>query len=208
MLTCIDVKFIFDSVSLGLFEYTTLADWSFLILGGPTDAGWYRPFFVNLQPSYVASFAWVHLQVFTEILWCPFFGNKQGRSYDTPSLCQFTDIKNIRITRLFVCARLIDQFTKIYDPPFGSIYRELWWPICNNLQGVFNPLVVLQIEDLRPGCINFPKQILFKSSLYILLTDFFLLHRSHPIRQLNCIKCMWNEYTNIFVSKQVKAAGL
>ena len=133
------------------FGYTTLEDWSFLILGESNDEGWYRPFFVNLQPHYVASFAWVHLQVFTEILWCPFFGNKQGRSYDTPSLCQFTDIKNIRITRLFVCARLIDQFTKIYDPPFGSIYRELWWPICHNLQRFFNPLVVLQIEDLRPG---------------------------------------------------------
>ena len=69
-------------------------------------------------------------------------------------MCQFTDIKDIRITRLFVCARLIDQFTKIYDPPFGSIYRELWWPICHKLQGFFNPLVVLQIEDLRPACTN------------------------------------------------------
>ena len=136
------------------FGYTTLENWSFLLLGEPTVAGWYRPFFVNLQTSYVASFAWVHLKVFTEILWCPFFGNKQGRSYDTPSLCQFTDIKNIRITRLFVCARLIDQFTKIYDPPFGSIYRELWWNICHNLRGFFNPLVFLQIEDLRPACTN------------------------------------------------------
>ena len=69
-------------------------------------------------------------------------------------MCPFTDIKNIRITRLFVCARLIDQFTKIYDPPFGPIYRESWWPICHNLQGFFNLLVVLQIEDLRPACTN------------------------------------------------------
>ena len=38
-------------------------------------------------------------------------------------MCQFTDIKDIGIARLFVCARLIDQFTKIYDPPFGSTYR-------------------------------------------------------------------------------------
>ena len=38
-------------------------------------------------------------------------------------MCQFTDIKDIRITRLFVCGRLIDQFTTIYDPPFGPIYR-------------------------------------------------------------------------------------
>ena len=107
------------------FGYTTLEDWSFLLLGEPTDAGWYRPFFVNLQPSYVASFAWVHLQVFTEILWCPFFGNKQGRSYDTPSLCQFTDIKNIRITRLFVCAS--------FD---WSIYKDLWSPVWVNLQRI------------------------------------------------------------------------
>ena len=140
------------------FGYITLEDWSFLLLGEPTDAGWCRPFFVNLQASYVASFAWVHLQVFTEILWCPFFGNKQGRSYDTPSLCQFTDIKNIRITRLFVCARLIDQFTKIYDVLAGSIYRELWWNICHNLKGFYSPLAVLQMEDSRPGCTNIPRE--------------------------------------------------
>ena len=171
------------------FGYITLEDWSFLLLGEPTDAGWCRPFFVNLQTSYVASFAWVHLQIFTEILWCPFFGSKQGRSYDTPSLCQFTDIKNIRITRLFVCARLIDQFTKIYDPPFGSIYRELWWPICHNLQGFLNPLVVLQIEDLRPGCTNILSRFCL-SPRFIYCWQNSLLTRSHLIRQLNCIKCM------------------
>ena len=189
------------------FGYTTLEDWSFLILGGPADAGWYRPFFVNLQSSYVASFAWVHLQVFTEILWCPFLTiSKAGVMI--PPLC--VNLQILRTLELPVCLfvpRLIDQFTKIYDPPFGSIYRELWWPICHNLQGFFNPLVVLQIEDTT-GMYKHSKQILFKSSLYILLTEFFLLTRSHPIRQLNCIKCMWNEYTNIFVSKQVEAARL
>ena len=125
-----------------------------------------------------------------------------------PPLC--VNLQILRTLELPVCLfvpRLIDQFTKIYDPPFGSIYRELWWPICHNLQGFFNPLVVLQIEDTT-GMYKHSKQILFKSSLYILLTEFFLLTRSHPIRQLNCIKCMWNEYTNIFVSKQVEAARL
>ena len=82
---------------------------------------------------------------FTETLWCLVCGNK---------LCQLTDIKNIRITRLFVCA------------PFNwSIYKDLWSPVWTNLQiimvthlpqftGIFNPLVVLQIEDLRPACTN------------------------------------------------------
>ena len=69
-----------------------------------------------------------------------------------PPLC--VNLQILRTLELPVCLfvpRLIDQFTKIYDPPFGSIYRELWWPICHNLQRFFNPLVVLQIEDLRPG---------------------------------------------------------
>ena len=64
------------------------------------------------------------------------------------------NLQILRTLELPVCLfvpRLIDQFTKIYDPPFGSIYRELWWPICHNLQRFFKPLVVLQIEDLRPG---------------------------------------------------------
>ena len=46
-------------------------------------------------------FIYKYLQRFYGAL---FFGNKQGRSYDTPSLCQFTSIKNTRITRLFVSA--------------------------------------------------------------------------------------------------------
>ena len=69
-----------------------------------------------------------------------------------PPLC--VNLQILRTLELPVCLfvpRLIDQFTKIYDPPFGSIYRELWWPICHNLQRFFNPLVVWQIEDLRPG---------------------------------------------------------
>ena len=69
-----------------------------------------------------------------------------------PPLC--VNLHLLRTLELPVCLfvpRLIDQFTKIYDPLFGSIYRELWWPICHNLQRFFNPLVVLQIEDLRPG---------------------------------------------------------
>ena len=75
-------------------------------------------------------------------------------------MCQFTDIKNITITRLLVCARLIDQFTKIYDLPVGSICRELWWNICHNLQGFYRPLAVLQMEDLRPRCTNIPRELL------------------------------------------------
>ena len=39
------------------------------------------------------------------------------------------NLQILRTLELPVCLfvpRLIDQFTKIYDPPFGSIYRELW----------------------------------------------------------------------------------
>ena len=46
-----------------------------------------------------------------------------------PPLCVNLILQILRTLELPVCLfvpRLIDQFTKIYDPPFGSIYRELW----------------------------------------------------------------------------------
>ena len=137
------------------FGYTTFADdWSFLILSGQIQAD--NGLFLSiLQPSYATSL----LGSFTEIFWFPVCGNKQGVIGYTP-MCQFTDIKNITITRLFVCARLIDQFTKIYDLPVGSICRELWWNICHNLQGFYRPLAFLQMEDLRPRCTNIPRELL------------------------------------------------
>ena len=85
----------------------------------------------------------------------PFFLAISKAGVMIPPLC--VNLQILRTLELPVCLfvpRLIDQFTKIYDPPFGSIYRELWWNICHNLQGFFNPLVVLQIEDLRPACTN------------------------------------------------------
>ena len=166
------------------FWYTTLEDWSFLILGGPTVAGWCRPFFVNLQPSYVASFAWVHLQVFTEILWCPFLTiSKAGVMI--PPLC--VNLQILRTLELPVCLfvpRLIDQFTKIYDPPFGSIYRELWWPICHNLQSFFNPLVVLQIEDLRTGCSNILSRFCLSPRFIYYWQNFFFSPEAIPLYKM------------------------
>ena len=90
---------------------------------------------------------------FTETLWCPDCGNRQG-VLGYPLCVNWQILRTLELPVCLFAPRLIDQFTKIYDPPFGSIYRELWWPICHNLQGFFNPLVVLQIEDLRPACTN------------------------------------------------------
>ena len=107
-----------------------------------------------------------------------------------PPLC--VNLQILRTLELPVCLfvpRLIDQFTEIHDPPFGSIYRELWWPICHNLQGFFNPLVVLQIEDLRPACTNILSRFCL-TPRFIYCWQNSLLTRSHLIRQLNCIKCM------------------
>ena len=132
------------------FGYTPLEDCSFLVLRGQirVDNGLFLSIYSHLMVPLLGSF--------TEIVWFPACGNKQGVMI--PPLCQFTDIKNIRITRLFVCARLIDQFTKIYDLLVGSIYRELWWNICHNLKGFYSPLAVLQMEDSRPGCTNIPRE--------------------------------------------------
>ena len=84
------------------------------------------PFLSIYRHLMLPLFAWVHLQVFTEILWCPFLAvSKAGVMI--PPLC--VNLQILRTLELPVCLfvpRLIDQFTKIYDPPFGSIYRELW----------------------------------------------------------------------------------
>ena len=61
----------------------------------------FLPIYSHLMLPLLHGFIYKYLQRFYGAL---FFGNKQGRSYDTPSLFQCTDIKNIRITRLFVCA--------------------------------------------------------------------------------------------------------
>ena len=90
---------------------------------------------------------------FTETLWCPDCGNRQG-VLGYPLCVNWQILRTLALPVCLYVPRLIDQFTKIYDPPFGSIYRELWWNICHNLRGFFNPLVFLQIEDLRPACTN------------------------------------------------------
>ena len=100
---------------------------------------------------------------FTETLWCPVCGNKQGvLGYP---LC--VNLQILRTLELPVCLfvpRLIDQFTKIYDPRVGSIYRELWWNICHNLQGFFNPRVVnFANKRFTTRMYKHSKQILLKS---------------------------------------------
>ena len=75
---------------------------------------------------------------FTDILCFPVCGNKQGDI--TPPLCPFTDVKNIRITRLFVCA------------PFDwSVYKYLWSLVWVNLRRI----MVTHVEGLN--VINDPK---------------------------------------------------